>query len=102
MRNESAGFRVLGDHVVYFPEEQGFFSHNERHYLPRAIRDLAPSNLASLPVVVDAGDVKVAIAESDVDDYPGLWLRGTSASGLDAAFPPSLSKSSGRTTATSA
>ena len=88
VRNESAGFRVLGDHVLYFPEEQGFMSHNERHFLPRAIRDLAPSNLASIPVVVDAGDVKLAITDADVDDYPGLWLRGTGASGLDAVFPP--------------
>jgi alpha-glucosidase len=39
--------------------------------------------------VVDAGDgVKVAIAESDLEEYPGLWLRGTSGSGLSATFPP--------------
>jgi alpha-glucosidase len=31
---------------------------------------------------------KVAIAESDVEDYPGLWLRGTSGNGLAATFPP--------------
>jgi alpha-glucosidase len=88
VRSESAGFRLLGDHVLYFPEEQGFMSHNERHFLPRAIRDLAPSNLASIPVVIDAGEVKLAITDADVDDYPGMWLRGTGASGLDAVFPP--------------
>jgi len=37
---------------------------------------------------VDAGGVKVAIAESDIEDYPGLWLRGTGGSGLAATFPP--------------
>jgi len=39
--------------------------------------------------VVNAADgVKVAVAESDVEDYPGLWLRGTSGKGLSAVFPP--------------
>ena len=32
--------------------------------------------------------IKVAIAESDVDDYPGLWLRGNSNNSLSALFPP--------------
>jgi alpha-glucosidase len=30
----------------------------------------------------------IAIGESDLDDYPGLWLRGTSGNGLSATFPP--------------
>src|SRR6185369_7814159 len=32
--------------------------------------------------------VKVAIAESDIDDYPGLWLHGTYGTALAATFPP--------------
>ena len=88
VRSEEAGFRFAGDYTVYYPEEQSFFSHNERHFLPRVLADLASRNLASIPAVVDAGEVKVAIAESDVEDYPGLWLRGTGGRGLDATFPP--------------
>src|SRR5206468_5627079 len=43
---------------------------------------------ASLPAVVDAGNgVKVAVAESDIEDYPGLWLHGTSRNALSATFP---------------
>lgn len=89
--------KVLGEEVAlnftesfnaYYPEEQSFYSHNERIFLPRALGDLAPQNLASIPAVVDAGDVKVAIADSDVEDYPGLWLRGTGGNGLTAVFPP--------------
>jgi alpha-glucosidase len=88
VRGETAGFRFATDHIVFYPEEQGFFSHNERHFLPRALADLAPHNLASIPAVVDAGVVKVAITDADVDDYPGLWLRGTGEARLEAAFPP--------------
>ena len=32
--------------------------------------------------------IKVAICESDVEDYPGLWLRGNSSNSLSAVFPP--------------
>ncbi len=39
--------------------------------------------------MVDAGNgVKVAVAESDIENYPGLWLHGTSDNGLAGTFPP--------------
>src|SRR5712692_3919271 len=75
--------------VVYYPQEDSFFSHNERRYTPQHLREIAPEFIASLPAVVDVGEgAKVAIAESDVEEYPGLWLRGTGGNGLSATFPP--------------
>jgi len=53
------------------------------------LREIAAEFIASLPAVVDVGEgAKVAIAESDVEEYPGLWLRGTGGNGLSATFPP--------------
>jgi alpha-glucosidase len=87
--DEEAIFRFASDHTVFYPTEESFFSHNERKYLPQTMSQIAPATLATLPAVVDAGDgVKVAIAESDVEDYPGLWLHGTSGNSLAATFPP--------------
>src|SRR5467141_571271 len=75
--------------VVYYPQEDSFFSHNERRYTPQHLREIAPEFIASLPAVIDVGEgAKVAIAESDVEEYPGLWLRGTGGNGLSATFPP--------------
>lgn len=85
---EEVGLRFVENYFVWYPEEQSFYSHNERIFSPRALGDLALHNLASVPAVVDAGGVKLAIADSDIEDYPGLWLRGTNGSGLDGAFPP--------------
>ncbi len=86
---EESSFNFAGDYRVYYPQEESFFSHNERHYLPMNMATIAPSAIASLPAVVDAANgVKVAVAESDIEDYPGLWLRGTSGNGLAATFPP--------------
>jgi len=85
---EEAAFNFAGDYTVFYGQEDSFFSHNERQYLPHKLHEIAPAALASLPAIVDAGGVKVAIAESDVEDYPGMWLRGTGGNGLTAAFPP--------------
>ncbi|MDD2763647.1 MAG: glycoside hydrolase family 97 protein [Opitutaceae bacterium] len=84
---EEVALNFADNFTVFYPEEEGFFSHNERHFLPRALGDLAPKNLASIPAVVDAGGVKIALAESDVEDYPGLWLHGTGGPGLAGIFP---------------
>jgi alpha-glucosidase len=86
---EEANFRFPANFVVFYPQEDSFFSHNERKYLPQHLLAINPAFLASLPAVVDVGEgAKVAIAESDVTEYPGLWLRGTGGNGLDGTFPP--------------
>ncbi|MGB7730893.1 MAG: glycoside hydrolase family 97 protein [Candidatus Acidiferrum sp.] len=86
---EEANFRFPANFVVFYPQEDSFFSHNERKYLPQHLLAINPAFLASLPAVVDVGEgAKVAIAESDVAEYPGLWLRGTGGNGLDGTFPP--------------
>ncbi len=78
-----------GDYTAYYPKEESFFSHNEREFLRLAVKDIAPTSLASVPAVIEAPEgVKIAIAESDVEDYPGLWLVGQSGKGLSATFPP--------------
>jgi alpha-glucosidase len=89
VRGETAEFRFAGDPDVYFPREDGFFSHNERAFVRLPLRDVTPAMLGSLPAVVAApGGVRLAVAEADVEDYPGLWLRGNGRDGLAAAFPP--------------
>jgi alpha-glucosidase len=86
---EEANFRFAGNFPVFYPLEDSFFSHNERKYVPQRLYEIIPAFLASLPAVVDVGQgAKVAIAESDVEAYPGLWLRGTGSGALAAAFPP--------------
>jgi alpha-glucosidase len=87
--NEESTFDFPSNFVVYYPQEDSFFSHNERKYLPQHLSEIAPEFLATLPAVVDVGDgAKLAIAESDVESYPGLWLRGTGGTALAATFPP--------------
>src|SRR5437016_2041872 len=86
--NEEVSLNFADNYTAYYPLEESLFSHNERKYLPFKLKEIPPASFASLPAVVDAGNgVKVAVAESDIEDYPGLWLRGTSGNGLAATFP---------------
>ncbi len=88
VRAEEATFTFAGDGHVYFPKEDSFESHNERKYEYQWLKEVPATALASLPAVVEAADgTKIVVAESDVDDYPGLWLRGTGGNGLAAVFP---------------
>ena len=87
---EEADFNFPSNDVVYYPQEDSFYSHNERKYLPQKLSEIAPTFIATLPAVVDVGNgAKLAIAESDLSDYPGLWLRGGAPQfALHATFPP--------------
>jgi alpha-glucosidase len=84
--SEDSTFRFVSDFSAFYPEEESMFSHNERKYLPRPLKEISDKTFATLPAVVDANGVKIAIAESDVEEYPGLWLRGTGDNALSATF----------------
>ena len=83
---EDSTFRFASDFTAFYPEEESMFSHNERKYLPRPLKEIPSTKYASLPAVIDANGVKVAIAESDVEEYPGLWLGGTGDNALTSRF----------------
>ncbi len=86
---EEAHFNFPGNFVAYYPQEDSFFSHNERKFLPQHLSEIIPEFIASMPVLVDVGDgQKLVLAESDIEDYPGMWFRGTGGNSLSATFPP--------------
>lgn len=86
--SEEVAFNFAGNYNVYYPQEESFLSHNERLYVPHALKEIAPDAIATLPAVMDADGIKIAVAESDVESYPGMWLRGTGGNALGATFPP--------------
>ncbi len=86
--SEEVNLNFSGDYNVYYPTEEGFFSHNEREFVYQPLKNIAAKSIASLPAVVDTKDgVKLIVGESDVSDYPGLWLHGNSNNSLTAVFP---------------
>ena len=84
---EKLHLRFASTDTIYFPEEEGFYSHNERIYIPYAIGALK-RKLASLPALVrTASGACVLISESNLRDYAGMWIRGMNGKGLQAVFP---------------
>jgi len=49
---EEANFNFPSDFITFYPQEDSFFSHNERRYVPQHLREIAPAFIASLPAVV--------------------------------------------------
>lgn len=88
--DETYSFHPATCKTVYFPEEDGFYSHNERIFQPLSPSDLHSGQLASLPALVETGNgTKVLLTETDLQDYPGLWIEATDEKNgnLDGTFP---------------
>jgi len=85
---EEVNLHFTSDTTVFYPQEDSLFSHNERRYVRQHLSQVAPEFIATMPAVLDAGEgAKLAVAESDVEDYPGMWLHGTAGVGLVGFFP---------------
>lgn len=77
-----------GAYSIYFPEEGSFMSHNEQNYKYLAMDSIDNKRFCNLPTVVDTKEgTLIGITESDLEDYAGLWLKGTSANSLEGIFP---------------
>ena len=72
--------------------ESQFHNSFENIYTVAPLSEMNPGRLAFLPLAVDAGQgMKICLSESDLCDYPGLYLRnadgGKTLSGVFAACP---------------
>ena len=85
--SEEVTINFTGTNNIYFPEEEGFFSHNEPSYKYVQLDKLPAGRLASLPVLVETTGPKILIAESALRDYPGLWIKSSASNTLTGTFP---------------
>ncbi|MCK5209768.1 MAG: glycoside hydrolase family 97 catalytic domain-containing protein, partial [Cyclobacteriaceae bacterium] len=78
---------VFGDlDSMYFQKSKTFNSSYETPYEHSAIKDVTTDGYCCLPALVKKPNgINVLIAESDLDDYPGLWLKGTGNVSLTSA-----------------
>lgn len=88
VRSENFTVAAAGTPMVYFPEEESFFSHNERLYTHAPLDSIGAAQFCSTPALLAMdGGRHILISESDLDDYPGLWLKGTGTNALHGLFP---------------
>lgn len=85
--SETANFQFDKSGRALFPQEDNFFSHNEREYKKYGIDELNDKKLASLPALFDIAGTKVILTESDLWDYAGMWIRGAGDGKINGVFP---------------
>ncbi|MDE3743812.1 glycoside hydrolase family 97 protein [Maribacter polysaccharolyticus] len=71
----------------YFPEEESFYSHNERNYQTKSLDEIENGAFCSLPVLFDTQSAKVLFTESALIDYPGMFLAKTTENTMASTFP---------------
>ena len=79
---------LVQDPELWFPAEESFLTHSERLYERLPASHVEPGTMAHLPVLASwTGGPKLAITESDLREYPGLYLAGTGTSRLAGVLP---------------
>lgn len=77
------------DYLLHLQQPGGFKTSYEEPYTHISSNDWKPSDKMSvLPVLVDTRkQYKILISESDLTDYPCMFLKGTGTNGMISTFP---------------
>lgn len=75
------------DYQLHLQEQGGFKTAYEEPYSHKSVSQWSKDNrMSTLPILVEAKDCKVLISESDVSDYPCMFLKGQE-NGFESIFP---------------
>jgi alpha-glucosidase len=95
IQNEVASYRFPGTPSAYFPgvhkrdDVDIFHTSYEEQYPLRKLDSIANTEIAFNPVLVIQPSLpRIGITESDLEDYPGMFLQGTSGPVLKGIFAP--------------
>jgi len=92
---ETATFNFPAAHPIYYPEvvkrdnADAYHTSFEEPYKFKTLDSLTQNNLCFTPVLVaPAYGPKVIITESDLEDYPGMFITGNGNNSLTGRFAP--------------
>jgi alpha-glucosidase len=94
INNEVANFRFDPKSTIYFPQIQKrgdldiFHTSFEEPYLKLPLSEISSTQVAFSPVLADDGIIKSVVTESDLIDYPGMFLSGKKSNTLKGTFAP--------------
>ncbi|CAN5319678.1 glycoside hydrolase family 97 protein [soil metagenome] len=93
--NETAEFHFTNATTAYAPvvtkrpDEDVFHTSFEELYTHKLVDSFSINDYMFTPVLTEtSNNIKVAITESDLDDYPGMFLQGTAANSFKGTFAP--------------
>jgi alpha-glucosidase len=98
--SETGNYHFPENYTLWWGRERGFQTPNQVFYDYTSLRELNSNDLASLPLILNPlNGPKIVITESDLDDYPGMWMRGSAGNILkrvSAKYPKTIEKHSDR------
>jgi alpha-glucosidase len=86
IKDEISDFTFPAGSHAWYPLENSFMSHNERTFIYSSLDTLIDKHLASLPALFQVNGVDILITESDIEDYPGMWLVGGGSGKISATW----------------
>ncbi len=87
VRNEVSELRFTAPAFSWFPLETSFMSHNEVSFIYSSLDTISSNHLASLPALFVSDGVNVLVTEVNIEDYPGMWLKGAGEGTLTGTWP---------------
>ncbi|MBI9017640.1 MAG: glycoside hydrolase family 97 protein [Phycisphaerae bacterium] len=90
INSEQLSFNFAQDYNIYYPvpNGQGFFSHQENMFEHIKISETATLKAGCTPALVDIGNERyILMTDVNVEEYPGLWLKGSGTASINAVFP---------------
>ena len=95
VKNEIAAFNFPDNPITYFPEVvpstglDRYHTSFEEPYTIKRLDSISDKNLFFTPILVSLdAQPKIVITESDLEDYPGMFLTGNAGSLLVGNFAP--------------
>ena len=77
VKNETSDLAFPEGTHSWYPLEASLMSHNERTFIYSSLDTITSRHLASLPALFQVNGTDVLITESDIEDYPGMWIVGS-------------------------
>ncbi len=86
--SETGNYHFPENYTLWWGRERQFQSSNQVYYDYTSLQELSGEDLASLPLILrPSKGPYIVIAESDLADYPGMWMRGAEGNALNSDFP---------------
>lgn len=74
--DEEATFRLAGDYETLFPEVKSLLTAQQPTFTPLKLSEIKTDQYCCTPLLMKGDDnIRVFISESDLDSYPGMFLR---------------------------
>ncbi len=87
VKDEISEFEFPAGSHSWYPLEVSFMSHNERTFIYSSLDTIGENHLASLPTLFKSDGVNILVTESDIEDYPGMWIRGAGSGRITGTWP---------------